>query len=111
MMNLSKYLSLIIYLLVIFTSKTFSSESVNEIIIKGNQRISSDTIKLFSEVKINQEIDENNFNEILKNLYETNYFKDIKITLKNGLLTIVVEENPIIGNINIEGVKAKKIEN
>ena len=110
MMNLSKYLSLIIYLLVIFTSKTFSSESVNEIIIKGNQRISSDTIKLFSEVKINQEIDENNLNEILKNLYETNFFKDIKINLKNGLLTIIVEENPIIGNINIEGLKSKKID-
>ena len=110
MITLSKYLSLIIYLLVIFTSKVFSSELVNDIIIKGNQRISSETIKLFSEVKINQEIDENNLNEILKNLYETNYFKDVKITLKNGLLTIVVEENPIIGNINIEGVKAKKID-
>ena len=54
MITLSKYLSLIIYLLVIFTSKVFSSESVNDIIIKGNQRISSETIKLFSEVKINQ---------------------------------------------------------
>ncbi len=109
MMNLSKYFSLIIYLLVIFTSKVFSSELVNDIIIKGNQRISSETIKLFSEVKINQEIDENNLNKILKNLYETNYFKDVKITLKNGLLTIIVEENPIIGNIKIEGVKANKI--
>ena len=108
MMNLSKYLSLTLYLLVAFTSKVFSSELVNDIIIEGNERISSDTIRLFSEVKINQEINENNLNEILKNLYETNYFKDVEINLKNGLLTIIVEENPIIGNINIEGVKAKK---
>ncbi len=109
MIKLSKYLSLIFYLLAVLTSKVFSDEIVNNIVIKGNERISNETIKLFSEVQSNQEINENDLNEILKNLYETNYFKDVKITLNNGLLTIIVEENPIIGNIIVEGLKAKRI--
>ncbi len=111
MINISKYLSVIIFILALSTQNVFSSEIVKDIEIKGNKRISNETIILFSSIKLNQEINENNFNEILKNLYETNYFKDVKISFKKGLLSIVVDENPIIGNINIEGLKSKKLKN
>ena len=70
----------------------------------------SETIKMFSDVQLNQEINANNLNEILKNLYQTDYFKDVKIDLKDGLLTIIVVENPIIGKINLEGLKAKRVQ-
>ena len=110
MIKLSKYLSLIFCFLTIFCSKVFSSEIVNDILIKGNERISSETIKMFSDVQLNQEINANNLNEILKNLYQTDYFKDVKIDLKDGLLTIIVVENPIIGKINLEGLKAKRVQ-
>ena len=110
MIKLSKYLSLIFCFLTIFCSKVFSSEIVNDILIKGNDRISSETIKMFSDVQLNQEINANNLNEILKNLYKTDYFKDVKIDLKDGLLTIIVVENPIIGKINLEGLKAKRVQ-
>ena len=110
MIKLSKYLSLIFCFLTIFCSKVFSSEIVNDILIKGNERISTETIKMFSDVQLNQEINANNLNEILKNLYQTDYFKDVKINLKDGLLTIIVVENPIVGKINLEGLKAKRIQ-
>ena len=110
MIKLSKYLSLIFCFLTIFCSKVFSSEIVNDILIKGNERISTETIKMFSDVQLNQEINANNLNEILKNLYQTDYFKDVKIDLKDGLLTIIVVENPIIGKINLEGLKAKRVQ-
>ena len=49
-------------------------------------------------------------NNLTKNLYSTNYFKDIKVTFNNGLLTILVVENPIVGQIKFKGIKAKKIQ-
>ena len=110
MIKSSKFLFLIFCFLSTFCSKVFSSEIVNDILIKGNERISSETIKMFSDVQLNQEINENNLNEILKNLYQTDYFEDVKINIKDGLLTIIVVENPIIGKINLEGLKAKRIE-
>ena len=110
MIKLSKYLSLIFCFLLIFCSKVFSSEIVNDILIKGNERISSETIKMFSDVQLNQEINDDNLNEILKNLYQTDYFKDVKVNFKSGLLTIIVLENPIIGKVNLEGLKSKRVQ-
>ena len=40
-------------------------------------------------------------NNILKDLYETDFFKDISVNLNNQILSINVQENPIIENIFI----------
>ena len=66
-------------------------------------------ILMFSEVKIGQEVDNIVLNNILKNLYETNYFKNINTVIKNDTLIISVEENPLIGNVDFKGIKAKRI--
>ena len=84
------------------------SEIIKDIKIKGNDRISSSTIILFSDAKINENVDNFKLNEILKNLYETNFFDDISVNIDNNELIIVVDESPIIDNIKIEGIKAKK---
>ena len=83
------------------------SEIIKDIKIKGNDRISSSTIILFSDAKINENVDNFKLNEILKNLYETNFFDDISVNIDNNELIIVVDESPI-DNIKIEGIKAKK---
>ena len=84
------------------------SEIVNKIEITGNDRISNESIKLFSDVSINDDLDKDNLNNILKNLYETNFFKNVSIELNNNILLINVIENPIIENIKYEGVKSTK---
>ena len=77
--------------------------------ISGNERISNETIKLFSKVSINETIDQNKLNEILKNLYETNFFSDVKLEIDDNILSIIVVENPIIEDISYEGISANKI--
>ena len=77
--------------------------------ISGNERISNETIKLFSKVSINETIDQNKLNEILKNLYETNFFSDVKLKIDDNILSIIVVENPIIEDISYEGISANKI--
>jgi len=49
-----------------------------------------------------------NINKILKNLYETNFFENVSVSLDGKNLKIDVVEFPIIEKIEFEGVKAKK---
>ena len=42
-------------------------------------------------------------------MYETNYFNSIKVNFENNLLQINVEENPIVYNLKIEGIKSKSL--
>jgi len=86
-----------------------NSEIVKRIEIIGNERVSSETIKLFSKVSINENIENNDLNNILKNLYDTNFFKDISLELTSNILRINVEENPIIENIIINGIKSDSL--
>lgn len=91
---------------------TFSSYSKNyeKIVINGNDRISNETILVFSEIQDNKPLDENSINEILKKLYKSGFFKDVTIKIENNNLTIDVLENPIIQTVFIEGIKRKKTE-
>ena len=103
-----KYL-LIIFLNFLLISISHSSEKIKEIKINGNERISNETIKMFSKVSINEEINNNNINEIIKNLYRTNFFNNVSISYKNNILEINVIENPIIQNINFRGIESKNL--
>ncbi|MDB9791694.1 outer membrane protein assembly factor BamA [Candidatus Pelagibacter sp.] len=89
---------------------TFSSYSKNyeKIIINGNERISNETILVFSEIQDSKVLDENSINGILKKLYKSGFFKDIKVKVQNNTLIIEVLENPIIQTVIIEGIKRKK---
>jgi outer membrane protein insertion porin family len=91
----------------------FNSQAYSNVIekfnIEGNQRISENTIILFSEVNIGQVITNNDPNIILNNLYNTKYFNDIRLSLKNNILNIFVEEFPIIQKINYTGVKSNTV--
>jgi outer membrane protein insertion porin family len=105
-----KYLRLFIFifLFVIFSNKSFS-DIINKITISGNVRITDETIITFLPVKLNDDIDENQINNITKELYETNFFKNVIITFNNNELNIKVEENPIIQNITFNGIKSDSL--
>ncbi len=94
-------------LIALFFSSAFS-DVVKKINVEGNIRVSKSTIISFSDVKKNTNIELNNFNKILKNIYETNFFEDVSLSLDNGVLTIKVKEHPIIQSITFDGIKAKK---
>ena len=85
------------------------SEIVDKIVISGSNRISEETIKMFSKVEIKDEISNDKINLILKDLYETNYFQNVNVSLKNNTLTILVNEYPIIQKINYAGIKSKTL--
>ena len=95
-------------ILTLFTVPTFS-KNYNEIVINGNKRISNETIKVFSSIPDNENLNENSINSILKNLYETGFFKDVSVMIENNKLIINVKENPIIQTVTIDGIKKTNI--
>ncbi len=107
MINLLKFTANIV--LVIFLSFKLNAAVINEISIKGNQRISNETIKVYGGFNLNENIDENKINEILNNLYSTNFFENVEVKETNGLLQITVEEYPVVNQLLIEGEPSKRI--
>ena len=99
---------IILFILLIFFSNS-KAEVINSVEINGNERIAKETILVLSNISTGDDLDEFKINEIVKNLYETNFFKNINIDLKNGVLTINVEENPIIQEIKFNGIKQEKL--
>ena len=84
------------------------SEEIKDIKIEGNNRISNETVKVF----IDQYLNENLFNlettnNIIKSLYETGFFKDVKVKYQENVLYISVIENPLIQILEYDGVKSK----
>ncbi len=96
----------VLFLLLI--NKSFS-DPIKEFKISGNKRISDATIVLFSKLKINQDIENNDLNNVIKELYSTNYFKDVKILFKDQVVEIIVEENPIVQSLIFNGIKKTNI--
>ena len=101
-----------IHLTILSFFLTFSSYAKNyeTIIINGNERISSETILVFSEISEDQSLNENSINNILKKLYKSGYFKDVSVKIENNNLIIDVLENPVIQTVYINGIKRKKTE-
>ena len=85
------------------------SDTLKSITINGNERISSETINTFLSIKLNDELNEKKLNLISKELYETNFFKNVTLKYENNNLTINVIENPIIQNIFFDGIKSNSL--
>ena len=96
-------------LLLCITSTSFA-DVINRIDINGNERISKNTIVMFSEVSVGDDIKIEDTNNILLNLYETGFFKNVEVSFAINILKINVIEFPIVQNVFIEGIKSNKIE-
>ena len=100
----------IISLLLILFSSIANAETIKKIVISGNDRISNNTILMFSNVTVGDKINNIDTNNVLKNLYDTNFFRDVIVNLSENILEISVLELPIVQNVKVEGIKSKKIE-
>ena len=106
-MNKPKVILLSFILNLIILSSSFS-EIIKKIQITGNTRISDETVLMFSKINVGQNFETSTLNKILKNLYDSNYFSDVTVKFENNIILIKVEEAPLIKDIKISGVKAKK---
>ena len=94
--------------ILLFYSSFLYAEKINNVEVSGNKRISKETIIVISKLDEISSFNDKSLNEILKELYSTNFFENISIKLKNGTLQIDVIENPIIEDIAFVGIKNKE---
>ena len=100
-----------IFLILIFTffSSSISANDfvIDEIEINGLERIERETVISYSKLNINEPYSNDIGNIALKELYNTDLFSDVKIEYLDGLLIIVVKENPTINLIKFSGNNKK----
>ncbi len=104
---MNKYL---FFLCIFFIKITFvNAEVIKSISVSGNERITDETIIIFSKFNIGDDLSINDLNVIIKNLYKTDFFKDVSVNLEKNSLKINVIENNLVQSIEINGVKNKKL--
>tara|TARA_B100000886_G_scaffold296906_1_gene224368 strand:+ start:2672 stop:4918 length:2247 start_codon:yes stop_codon:yes gene_type:complete len=104
------FIKILLFLLVSFFIPSLSTaDEIKKIKINGNERVSDETVIMFSNLNIGESLTSENLNIALKELYYTDYFKDVNITISNGTVNINVIENPIIQSVKINGVNKNRI--
>jgi outer membrane protein insertion porin family len=96
-------------LIIFIITISANSEIIKEIKVNGNKRVSSATIKIFSEIEVNSDLSVNQLNDVVKKLYSTNFFNNVELIVEKNILYISVIENPLIQTLTFEGVKNKRI--
>ncbi len=89
-------------------SNSLSAEIIKRIDIAGNERVSDETVKVYGEISLGQNVDNLKINNIIKNLYSTNFFEDIDVSMSDGTLFIKLSEHPVINEIIIVGEETNK---
>ena len=84
--------------------------TVSSIVVQGNQRVESDTIRSYFRPGPNGQLDAFQIDEGVKALISTGLFQDVRPTIQGGRLVITVVENPVINRIAFEGNKKVKDE-
>ena len=101
---------ILVVLLNYFHLSVSNSEVIEQIKIEGNERISDEIILMFSEIDVGIDITSSTVNKIIKNLFETNFFNNVSVVFENNLVSITVDEAPLIDKIVFDGLDSKKIE-
>ena len=86
---------------------SLNAEIIKKVDIDGNNRISDETIKVYGNVEINKDYSERDLNNLIRDLYSTDFFENIEVNLKNNTLKILVKEYPVINQLIITGEKKK----
>ena len=93
----------VIFLIKVETS--FANQKVSEIRIEGNLRVDRETILAFISLSEGSEYNPEDINLTLKELYKTGFFENVEVIDENNIVTIIVNENPVLNLIAFEGNK------
>jgi len=79
------------------------SAVINDIVVEGNKRVETPTVLSFVDMKLGSKFNEEQREEILKNMYASGLFSDVVVQEVGSSLIITVQENKIINAIAFEG--------
>lgn len=97
--------ALVVALLAPAISWAFTPFVVQDIQVKGIERVDPGTIFTYLPVKVGQTFTDAQASEAIQKLYATGFFNDVKIDSVNNVLVVTVTERPTIASINFNGMR------
>jgi outer membrane protein insertion porin family len=79
------------------------SQTVDSIVVEGNQRVEAATIRSYFRTGPGGRLDAQIIDDGYKALYATGLFQDVRISQSGGRIVVTVIENPVINRIAFEG--------
>jgi len=96
---------LAVFLCIGFMQFAWSGESflIKDIRVEGLQRIAAGTVFSYLPVKVGDNLDNTGSGKVIRALFKTGFFKDVRLEKENGVLIVFVVERPAIATISING--------
>jgi len=96
---------LAVFLCVGFMQVAWSAEPfvIKDIRVEGLQRIAAGTVFNYLPVKVGDTLDERRSGNVIRELFKTGFFKDVRLEREAGTLVVFVVERPAIATIDING--------
>lgn len=92
------------------TANSAVAQTATSIVVEGNRRVESDTIRSYFRVGPGERLDAIKADEGVKALFATGLFQDVRPTWAGNRLIITVVENSVISRVQFEGNKRVKDE-
>ncbi len=83
---------------------------VSDIRVQGLKRVSAGTVFNLLPIDVGDTVDSAAVRDLVRVLFRSGFFSDIRVQRDGGVLVIAVEERPAIDSIDIEGNKSIKTE-
>ena len=83
------------------------SFKIEDIRVEGLQRVEPGTVFATVPFRVGDTYTEEKGTQAIRSLFSLGLFKDLRIDIKGNVVTIAIEERPIIANLDFVGSKAK----
>ncbi len=83
---------------------------MTDIRLQGLQRVSAGTVFNILPLSVGDTVDEISIRQLIRQLFQSGYFKDVRMARDEGVLIISLAERPAIESIELDGNKAIKSE-
>lgn len=101
--RLPRRLALFFVLLAVTASALAAQFRISDIRVEGLQRIAAGTIFNYLPVQVGDTTSDDITASIIRTLYATGFFKDVRVERDGTVLVVWVQERPAVAEINISG--------
>jgi outer membrane protein insertion porin family len=84
---------------------------IRDIRIEGVARTEPGTVFSYLPVRVGDTFDDEKGSELIRSLYATGFFKDVRVEAQGDVVVVIVEERPAIAEVNFSGNKEFETDN
>jgi len=84
------------------------SFTLTDVQVSGLERITAGTVLSNVPVSVGEKFDDSMTANLVRSLYKTGFFEDVKVSRRGNVLLVKVKERAAIGDLTVSGNKAIK---